>query len=135
MYSETEILISIITTKVIAGISLLFSAFLIIILLKEGKRFTLVTEVITVIFVIEIIYNIGVLLPTNKDSNNSILCYFQSSLLTISTAFVSVWIPCISHTLLKSITLKLDDFEKKITLYRIQYYLYSIIASIVFLGL
>lgn len=135
MYSENDILISLITTKVIAGISLLFSILLIYILLTEGKRFTLVTEVITVIFIVEVLYNVGVLLPTNRDSNNSLLCYFQSSLLTISTAFVSVWIPCISHTLLKSITLKLDDFEKKIDLYRILYYIYSITASIVFLGL
>ncbi len=130
MYSDNEILIAQIITKSLSGLSLVFILLLIYVIYKMSENYTIVSEVIIVMFSVEAIYCIAILLPTGVQSNNSILCYIQESLTIGSTIFITVWITCIGFTIWKSFTMNSSIFDYKIKLYRLVFYAISLFFTI-----
>lgn len=133
IYDNTTYLSSQIIIKIISFISFSFISILIFASIKINSKQTLVKEILIIILIIEALHCIGMLLPTSKSSSNNVLCYIQSTLISASTTFNTVWITCISFSVYKSFVTKGEMIENKLKYYKYTFYLISLLTTILFL--
>jgi len=99
MISDEEIQFLTILSKILSGLSIISIVFIIFCILKWSNMNIFSTELILVLFVLELCSSVGLLLPSDtKNRNYDGYCTAQSIILPFFSTSAAIWIGCLAYT-------------------------------------